>query len=268
MDELDEESVHKVLASSRPHAHASNPHKSTFNHVSNIVKSINSQTRNLNESSGASSPTNSSPLLLSSSYHSNHAGNNLSRNSSSSISHKDVDEYTLLKKNLHSTSNIHVSSHLQCLPSNKSANSLVHANQQQQRKAPDSSSSKSLHACSSTSSSTSSLSTNNLNNLNYIEDCASSVFEDDLISNSSSKEKSHVISKSNRFSFSATNNYEDFDENEYETCSTHSSCNLSKLKIKQEEADFGVLVKECQLWIEVRSILVVLNQKDRERNEI
>ncbi len=106
----------------------------------------------------------------------------------------------------------------------------------------------SFNHCSSTSSSTSSLSAANLNNLNYNEeDCASSVFEDDLISvNSSTKEKFML----KRDSFSTTNNnYEDFDE--YETGSSHSSCNLSKLKIQQEDSEFTILVKECQHWIEV-----------------
>ena len=107
----------------------------------------------------------------------------------------------------------------------------------------------SFNHCSSTSSSTSSLSAANLNNLNYNEeDCASSVFEDDLISvNSSTKEKFML----KRDSFSTTNNnYEDFEE--YETGSSHWSCNLSKLKIQQEDSEFTILVKECQHWIEVR----------------
>ena len=115
--------------------------------------------------------------------------------------------------------------------------------------------SKSMHVCSSTSSSTSSLSANNLNNLNFIEDGSSSVFEDDLISNSSHREKNHLALKSHRDSFSIANNYEDFDENEYETASNYSSCNLSKLKLQQEESDFGVLVKECQNWMEVKKVL-------------
>ena len=93
-------------------------------------------------------------------------------------------------------------------------------------------------------------------NLNCIEDCASSVFDDDLISNSSTKEK-HTL-KSNRDSFSTTNNYEDFDE--YETGSSHSSCNLSKLKMQQEETEFTQLVRDCQNWIEVLNFLLFLGK--------
>jgi hypothetical protein len=230
MDELLGEHTVQSLIKSKE----ANIRNKTYNHVSNMIKSLNEQGKhNFDESSGASSPTSS--IIHSSS--SSLAAYNLSRNSSCTNA-KEKDDYStiLSRKSLHSTSSLlnghAVSSYL----SNLSRTSFTKS---QNKHETTTNVKRFNNNCSSTSSSSS--------NLNCIEDCVSSVFDDDLISNSSTKEK-HAL-KSNRDSFSTTNNYEDFDE--YETGSSHSSCNLSKLKMQQEETEFTQLVRDCQNWIEV-----------------
>ena len=233
-----------------------------YNHVSNIVKSINSQSKanpvssnhaHFNESSGSTSPTSSSILLMSASssslnsYNLNQAmmatSSGLSRHSSS-ISNKQQQQYQ--HQQLKPSPHVTMMSKVDAMTTTRTSGSKngLHMS--------------SSVSTSSSSSSTSSLSASNLNHLNYAEDCASSVFEDDLISNSSSSQKEKLCQdkvKTSRHSFSlstSTQNYDDDEQNLLdETASTHSSCNLSKLKIQQEDSEFNVLISECQLWIEV-----------------
>ena len=110
--------------------------------------------------------------------------------------------------------------------------------------------------------------------LNFIDNDTSSVFDDNITTSSSvssnsnqndqmtqSSTNSHInnnnqLNKSNRSSISnaTTNNLDDYlDGNNGDDL-----CNLSKLKIQQEEIKFNNLLNECQLWIEVNINIIHL----------
>jgi hypothetical protein len=102
--------------------------------------------------------------------------------------------------------------------------------------------------------------------LNFIDNDTSSVFDDNITTSSSvsstsnqndqlthsstnSNSNNNQLNKSNRSSISnaTTNNLDDYLDGNGDDL-----CNLTKLKIQQEEIKFNSLLTECQLWIEVK----------------
>lgn len=210
------------------------------NHVSQIVNSINNKhciSINTTSSSRSSSP---SMLISPKSSHLSRNSSCMSNNGNcSTLNSSVVSSYLNLNEN-------------NCGPN---LTKILKLNNKKMIK-------NAIVTCSSVSSSSSSTSSLSANqNVNYINDDCSSVFDDkeDLVSSnaalsrnntSASCANSHSVNKSNRSSFS--NNYDEaFYENDDVESNSSSACNLSRLKIQQEDTQFHVLISECQAWIEV-----------------
>lgn len=209
------------------------------NHVSQIVNSINNKhciSINTTSSSRSSSP---SMLISPKSSHLSRNSSCMSNNGNcSTLNSSVVSSYLNLNEN-------------NCGPN---LTKILKLNNKKMIK-------NAIVTCSSVSSSSSSTSSLSANqNANFNDDC-SSVFDDkeDLVSSnavpyrnnaSTSCANSHSVNKSNRSSFS--NNYDEaFYENDDAESNSSSACNLSRLKIQQEDTQFHVLISECQAWIEV-----------------
>jgi hypothetical protein len=293
VDENVHEKMNVATAANRASAASNNPtktpsttattngkshhHNHNHNHHSSLVSSIVNTFNNANTSVIVSSSRSSSPSFCSSSFSSSSFGpstgkklNILSRNGSINSQEDHLNDEKLIINHLkRSNSN--------CGPaisnssvSNNEANIGISCSVRAMANL--------LNRTSSTRSDVSikqnaSNHPNLVNNLlNFMDNDTSSVFEDNITTSSSVSSSSHsnvndpIISstninslnhfnKSNRSSISnaTNNNLDDYYDSGNANCNGEDLCNLSKLKIHQEEISFNNLLNECQFWIEVKS---------------